>query len=77
MRSESGQPDFQQPLTLEHGCLQPRAIWTPTRLNGCLDPPYILDWNWDEDRGTHVPDRTRKHDPSAALRHRPDQAQEP
>jgi len=38
---DRGQPDFQEPLTLEHGRLQSRAIWTSTRLNGYLDFPYV------------------------------------
>jgi len=38
---DRGQPDFQEPLTLEHGRLQSRAIWTSTRLNGYLDFPCV------------------------------------
>lgn len=104
--AERGEPDFREPLNLEHGRLESRAIWTSTALNNYLDFPhlgqvfaierqridkktgrhstemvygvtdhspksasperllafnrdhwgieahhYILDWNWDEDRG--------------------------
>jgi predicted transposase YbfD/YdcC len=104
--AERGEPDFREPLNLEHGRLETRAIWTSTALNNYLDFPhvgqvvaierqtiekktgktstemvygvtdhspesasperllafnrghwgieahhYILDWNWDEDRG--------------------------
>jgi hypothetical protein len=101
-------PDFTEPLTLAHGRIEQRSIWTSTALNDYLDFPgvgqvfvierptinkatgetssetvygitshtpgsadaagvlafnrghwtiengchYILDWNWDEDRGT-------------------------
>jgi len=36
-----GQPDFQEPLTLEHGRLEARSIWTSTRLNHYLDFPNV------------------------------------
>ena len=38
---DRSQPDFQELLTLEHGRLQSRAIWTSTRLNGYLDFPCV------------------------------------
>ena len=36
-----GQPDFQAPLTLEHGRLESRSIWTTTRLNHYLNFPSV------------------------------------
>jgi predicted transposase YbfD/YdcC len=36
-----GQPDFQEPLTLEHGRLESRSIWTTTRLNHYLNFPSV------------------------------------
>lgn len=36
-----GEPDFREPLTLEHGRLESRAIWTTTRLNDYLNFPYV------------------------------------
>lgn len=35
------QPDFRQPLTLEHGRLESRAIWTTTQLNDYLQFPFV------------------------------------
>ncbi len=35
-----GEPDFREPLTLEHGRLESRAIWISTRLNEYLDFPH-------------------------------------
>ena len=39
--TSAGPPDFQEPLTLAHGRLESRSIWTTTRLNGYLDFPYV------------------------------------
>ncbi len=36
-----GEPDFREPLTLEHGRLESRAIWTTTGLNDYLNFPYV------------------------------------
>ena len=36
-----GKPDFREPLTLAHGRLESRAIWTTTRLNDYLDFPGV------------------------------------
>ena len=36
-----GEPDFCEPLTLEHGRLESRAIWTTTRLNDSLNFPFV------------------------------------
>ena len=36
-----GQPDFSEPLTLAHGRLEQRSIWTTTRLNDYLDFPGV------------------------------------
>jgi predicted transposase YbfD/YdcC len=36
-----GEPDFREPLTLEHGRLESRAIWTTTRLNAYLNFPCV------------------------------------
>jgi len=36
-----GEPDFREPLTLNHGRLESRAIWTTTRLNDYLDFPFV------------------------------------
>jgi len=38
---ERGEPDFREPLTLAHGRLEQRAIWTSTRLNGYLKFPGV------------------------------------
>jgi predicted transposase YbfD/YdcC len=38
---DRGEPDFREPLTLEHGRLESRAIWTTTRLNDYLNFPYV------------------------------------
>jgi len=35
------EPDFREPLSLEHGRLESRAIWTSTRLNSYLQFPYV------------------------------------
>jgi predicted transposase YbfD/YdcC len=35
------EPDFREPLTLEHGRLESRSIWTSTRLNEYLDFPEV------------------------------------
>jgi predicted transposase YbfD/YdcC len=34
-------PDFREPLTLEHGRLEARAIWTTTQLNDYLEFPCV------------------------------------
>ena len=36
-----GEPDFREPLSLQHGRLESRAIWTTTRLNGYLTFPHV------------------------------------
>ena len=36
-----GEPDFREPLTLDHGRLESRAIWTTTRLNDYLNFPHV------------------------------------
>ena len=36
-----GEPDFREPLNLEHGRLESRAIWTSTALNDYLDFPHV------------------------------------
>ncbi len=36
-----GQPDFREELTLAHGRLESRAIWTTTKLNDYLDFPHV------------------------------------
>jgi predicted transposase YbfD/YdcC len=36
-----GDPDFREPLTLAHGRLESRAIWTTTRLNAYLNFPLV------------------------------------
>jgi len=36
-----GEPDFREPLSLAHGRLEARAIWTSTALNDYLDFPYV------------------------------------
>ena len=36
-----GEPDFREPLALEHGRIESRAIWTTTRLNGYLTFPHV------------------------------------
>jgi predicted transposase YbfD/YdcC len=36
-----GQPDFSEPLTLAHGRIEQRSIWTTTRLNDYLDFPGV------------------------------------
>jgi hypothetical protein len=38
---ERDAPDFREPLTLEHGRLESRAIWTSTRLNDYLNFPHV------------------------------------
>ena len=38
---QRGEPDFQEPYTLEHGRIESRAIWTSTVLNDCLDFPCV------------------------------------
>ena len=35
------EPDFREPLTLEHGRLESRAIWTTTQLNDYLEFPCV------------------------------------
>ena len=35
------EPDFREPITLEHGRLESRSIWTTTRLNEYLDFPFV------------------------------------
>jgi len=39
--TERSQPDFQEPLTLAHGRIEQRSIWTSTRLNHYLDFPGV------------------------------------
>jgi predicted transposase YbfD/YdcC len=39
--AERGEPDFREPLTLQHGRLETRAIWTSTALNDYLDFPHV------------------------------------
>ena len=36
-----GEPDFREPLSLQHGRLESRAIWTTARLNGHLNFPHV------------------------------------
>jgi hypothetical protein len=36
-----GKPDFTEPLTLAHGRIEQRSIWTNTALNGYLDFPGV------------------------------------
>jgi predicted transposase YbfD/YdcC len=36
-----GKPDFREPLSLAHGRLESRAIWTSTALNDYLDFPHV------------------------------------
>ena len=36
-----GEPDFREPLNLEHGRLESRAIWTSTALNDYLNFPHV------------------------------------
>ena len=38
---DRGPPEYREPLTLAHGRLESRSIWTTTRLNGYLDFPYV------------------------------------
>jgi predicted transposase YbfD/YdcC len=38
---DRGAPDFQEPVTLSHGRIEQRAIWTTTRLNDYLDFPGV------------------------------------
>jgi len=38
--AERAQPDFREPLSLQHGRLETRAIWTSTALNAYLDFPH-------------------------------------
>lgn len=39
--AQRGQPDFREPVTLAHGRIESRAIWTSTQLNGYLDFPHV------------------------------------
>ena len=39
--AERGEPDFREPLNLEHGRLESRAIWTSTALNNYLNFPHV------------------------------------
>lgn len=39
--AERGRPDFREPLSLEHGRLESRAIWTTEKLNDHLDFPHV------------------------------------
>jgi predicted transposase YbfD/YdcC len=39
--AERAQPDFREPLSLQHGRLETRAIWTSTALNAYLDFPHV------------------------------------
>jgi len=36
-----GKPDFKEPLTLDHGRIESRSIWTSTALNEYLDFPHV------------------------------------
>jgi predicted transposase YbfD/YdcC len=36
-----GEPQFREPLALEHGRVESRAIWTTTELNDYLNFPYV------------------------------------
>lgn len=36
-----GIPDYSEPITLAHGRLESRSIWTSTQLNGYLDFPFV------------------------------------
>jgi len=38
---QRGEPDYSEPLTLEHGRLESRSIWTSTKLNDYLDFPFV------------------------------------
>ena len=36
-----GTPDYSEPVTLAHGRLESRSIWTSTQLNGYLNFPFV------------------------------------
>jgi predicted transposase YbfD/YdcC len=36
-----GKPDYSEPVTLAHGRLESRSIWTSTQLNGYLNFPFV------------------------------------
>ena len=36
-----GEPDYREPVTLKHGRLESRSIWTSTKLNDYLDFPFV------------------------------------
>lgn len=36
-----GEPDYSEPVTLAHGRLESRSIWTSTQLNDYLDFPFV------------------------------------
>jgi len=38
---QRGTPDYSEPLTLAHGRLESRSIWTSTALNDYLDFPFV------------------------------------
>jgi predicted transposase YbfD/YdcC len=38
---QRGEPDYPEPVTLEHGRLESRSIWTSTKLNDYLDFPFV------------------------------------
>jgi predicted transposase YbfD/YdcC len=38
---QRGKPDYHEPVTLEHGRLESRSIWTSTKLNDYLDFPFV------------------------------------
>ena len=38
---QRGMPDYSEPLTLAHGRLESRSIWTSTALNNYLDFPFV------------------------------------
>lgn len=38
---ERGEPDFREPVSLKHGRIESRAIWTSTALNAYLDFPQV------------------------------------
>lgn len=38
---DRGEPDFREPITLAHGRIESRAIWTTTALNDYLDFPAV------------------------------------
>jgi hypothetical protein len=64
------QPDFREPLTLAHGRIEQRAIWTTTRLNDYLNFPgvgqaFVIERHTVEKKTgkTFDRDRLRPHRP--------------